>query len=195
VIEVFATDSLGNASAVATLRINVTPLVDPPITVSVTGARTGGLCPQGPTTGDAEFNGGPEIQLDAELRISPARDQLLGRIVFRATETNPGQNSEVRSAFERVLYTAPAGQQILSVQTPTSFSDRFVGPGSGFAVEFPDCQEGPEVRRSFPGGLVRETRIVGDTPAADISSGPDCRCSTRINDVVFHDIQVLITAP
>jgi hypothetical protein len=192
IVEAQATDSAGNASAIDTVRVTVNAPMSPPVSVLIAGASTGALCPRGPDVGDAEFNGGPDIQVDVTLSLSPDRTQVIARVDFRATETNPGGNSEVRETFHRTLHTAAPGETILSIASPTTFSHRFTGPGGGFHVEIFECVEGPVATAMFPSGLVRETRIIGDTPGNDISPDGDCRCDTRIEDILFHPIEIVV---
>jgi hypothetical protein len=188
VVTAQAVDSVGNLSAIASVTVTITPPVGQ-MMVTLPAFDTGLLCPVGPTRGDSEFNGGPDIELDVALSTSPDHRSVVATIHFVATEANGG-DSQVVATFVRTLTTVPPGTTILHIDSPTSFTQSFRGPGAGFQVEFPNCVEGPEVVSTFSSGMISQTRIVGDTPGGDISGDPNnCSCSTKINGIVFNPVR------
>lgn len=124
-----ATISVAQAATVAPRDITVTPsnIMSP-------------LVPMRKTRGDREFGGGPMVNCNVYLYVTPDRRQIRAKIHFKAQETK-GDRSTVDEVFYRPVYNAPRGKTIDRIldapSSAVSFRSKsggfqFLGPGEDF---------------------------------------------------------------
>lgn len=101
------------------------------------------LVPNDLLEGDREFDGhGPIVDCGVEVRVSADQRSLSAHVTFQATETEP-DHSTVRGEWDRVIYTAPAGERIVAFEGPSSGSGlsrsdvSFLSEPAGFQILAP----------------------------------------------------------
>jgi len=122
-------------------------------------------------------------------------------IEYLAEEANPppdgstagsraGDGSWIRQKFVKLVATATA--TIASIDSPTTA--HIVARSARAGSESPPCNDGDLIDpgsiaiTQVPGGPVRSVALIGDTGGKDISKDDDCRCDTRVNDLVFNEV-------
>ena len=92
------------------------------------------LVPNELVGGDREFGGnGPRIESKVILNVSPDKRSIVAKIYFNAKETKHDW-SETRGSWERVVYRAPAGKKIHSIESPTTSVVSFTSKPAGFQL-------------------------------------------------------------
>lgn len=190
VIQARATDSTGNVSAVDSVDIDVTDTA-PAEARTVTGPDTGTLCPIGPEHGDADFNGGPTIEVDVALRISADGSQLLADIDFSATApASDSDGSFVTERFTHVMYTAADTERIVTIESDDTFQTTFVGQAGGAEIDWV-CNDGTPETHTYS-TIVDELVVIADTGSSDISNDSNCHCDTQIRNITFQPVDILV---
>ncbi|MCA9528047.1 MAG: membrane dipeptidase, partial [Myxococcales bacterium] len=144
--------------------------------------------------GDAEFDGhGPAISATVRVAVTPDNRQVTATVHFIAAETGGG-DSYGEGTFEEIIYTAPDGKLIASLDSTAEVGIEYVADAAGFQIIGAIGDEG-QPRIEDGQNLVREFRIVGDTGGPDLSDDADCGDDTRIS-VEFHPLLLtLVDAP
>ena len=180
------------------------PCADLETFVSASPASTGELCPYSPNgigppgsgvlMGDREFAGnGPLITIDVDASLSPDATRIEADILFEAAEI--GGDTVITQHFYRTLYVAPAGSTVAAF-SPTSSQIVAESPDGGF--QWFDCTDGPIVPAAditISGGLVASVQMIGDTDGPDVSDDTNCVCDTRVDDIVFNDLNITLATP
>lgn len=151
------------------------------------------LCPETLERGDAELGGGPLMNISIELEVAPDRSGLDAVIQFRAEETG-ADRSTISGNFRRRVYTAPAGNRILSIDAlfRRSSVDGFRGRSAGFEVDIFGCNEGVVEELPVSGNLVRRLVAVGDSGSKDFTPGAGCRCDSKIKSIQFNQVRIVM---
>lgn len=163
---------------------------NPAMTRTFTPNPLGILCPNLKTRGDAEFAGGPLIQCNVRIQVSPGGEYLEAIVYFKAEETK-GDYSTVEQNFVQRLWSAPTNQRITGITSTTTSTSTLRGPGAG--GEAFGCNDGQVLQMPIVGNLVRLIQVIGDTGNGDISHDNDCGCDTQIRRIEFNPITVTLS--
>lgn len=124
------------------------------------------------TRGDAEYDGsGPMVTCTGNLIVSPDKKTITVRITFEAKETESDWTT-ASGSFEEQIYAAPAGYNIISITSPTTYN---------FGYTDDDHADDP-----FPGnGFIESATYRGDR------KGNDAGMHTSVN-LVYNTISVAL---
>lgn len=172
--------SVGNAPAPVAAGTSSTVTLD----------EIGILCPNNLVRGDRELNGAPLINGSVVLEITPDGTGIDAVVNFNEKETG-GDNSEVTGNWRIRVFSAPEGQRILSITSPTrSNIVNYRGRAGGFEVSIFGCNDGVVEDATVSGGPVRTFSLIADTGGEDISGDNDCRCDSRIQRIAFNPVTI-----
>jgi len=152
-----------------------------------------------------DFSGhGPTITIDVELCISNDStdcvsegengDEIIAFIDFLAEEKNSdgSRAADGTRIWQRFIRTVrdsdPETGMIASIDSPTTAQIVVRSPPAG--SESLPCSDGDLITIELEGGPVRSIELIGDTPGKDVSKDENCRCDTRVNDLVFNEVAV-----
>lgn len=144
----------------------------------------GPYCPKKLLSGDREFGGhGPEIWAWVKLRVVNKR-MIYADTYLHARETTSDW-SETEGNWSKLIYTAPAGTEIIDIPSGKYSEVHYVSkPGvNAFTprglVEAIGGARGTDVPFKDD-GLVSRWNIVGDTGGDDISTDDNCNDDTQV---------------
>lgn len=117
------------------------------------------LCPDW-TGGDREFSGnGPNMWASAYVYKSPSNKEVWVNVYFRLEETVPDYTSAEKT-WNFLLWTAPQGQKILSIESNQSSGPRV----------YTDADHSPNTFLEVPNELVEKWIFNGDTGGNDVGA-------------------------
>ena len=145
---------------------------------------SGPYCPNQLMGGDREFGGhGPEIWAWVKLRVVSNR-QIYADVYLHARETTSDW-SETEGKWSKLIYTAPAGSDIVAIQSGKTSEVHYISkPGVNAFSPVGLVQAIGEARGTDvpfkDDGLVARWNIVGDTGGGDISDDNNCNDDTQV---------------
>lgn len=122
--------------------------------------------------GDRDFWGhGPQVTGDVRIAVTEGRSQIIAFINLRLVETE-GDASAAEINETRLIYSAPPGKQIKTVNFPTDMNSHFDMklPKGGINIVRPTTNAGP----------VNYLRVNGDTGGLDIGNNTDDDCHVSV---------------
>lgn len=153
-------------------------------TIQFVPSTVGPYCPKKLLGGDREFGGhGPEIWAWIKLRVVNKK-MIYADVYLHARETTSDW-SETEGNWSKIIYTAPAGTEILNIETGVYSEVHYVSkPGvNAFSpkglVQAIGGAKGTDVPFKDD-GLVSRWNIVGDTGGDDISTDDNCNDDTQV---------------
>ncbi|MEO8405466.1 MAG: hypothetical protein ABI480_12750 [Chitinophagaceae bacterium] len=169
--------------AIVSPRIVTTLLINKDSTVQYVPSTVGPYCPNKLLGGDREFGGhGPEIWAWTKIVIR-GRD-VYATVYMHARET-VSDWSETEGTWSKLLYTAPAGYEVIDVLSGKYSEVHYISrPGvnafspTGLLTAL-GGQHGTDVPFKDD-GLVTRWNIVGDTGGTDISDDTNCNDDTQV---------------
>ena len=169
---------------------------------------SGAICPwvstqnagapgSGTLSGDRDFNGAATVTITVTPQVFGRGKTLVATIHVEVEQRSdgPGKTKVLFDAAPITLFTLPP-------ESPMRIGDvshlrTVVTNPSGASIAGPattPCRDGRVIGPSFfeiDGPLVSSVRVIADTPGADVSEFNDgCACDMRIDDIVFHQVQV-----